>query len=431
MNQYVDFKIAVDPISDLGHYPVRVYGLSGQEYRDRLILPLEHQVYRDVQMFLEYSMPVSTEQLASFGTLLFETLFHDKIGEAFRSAQTEATRDGKSLRIRLCIDPEQIEVAAVPWEFMIDNSNIPLAMKYSFCRFLPRSFSLPSLTVPQGTTLRMLITSALPKELAEKFPLDIQKEVDTVRAALKHLEIKNGIHITELPHLTSSKLSDAVKEIDPHIVHYVGHGIIENGRGALVLENDEGERSDMSATILAATLVDSNVRIIVLNSSHTSNMSVNMISSIAPALMAVNIPAVIATQGSFSDIGGLEFSRKFYQALGSGKSIDQCVIEGRKAIMQLSGQYSNDWGVITLYLRSQDCYLFDISNLHDKKPLKENRHLDHLKQKYDVLLERLHELELQEARFGSINAPVHLKTEVKEVKQQIAAIEEEIASIIA
>ncbi len=356
-SKYVDFKLEIDPAIS-GSYPVRVESGAGSD-RATMSLPTSNEIYTSFMTSLTYNMPIDRAQERDFGKVLYEALIQGKIREAFRAARDDAQRNGQTLRIKLSIDPDLaglVEVAAVPWEFAVSDVGVPLSTEYSFCRFLARAEALPRLTVTDAK-LKVLLTWALPTELAAQYPVNVEAEVAAIQTALKPLVDAGKLTVMVEPHLTGRKLQRRIENDQPHIIHFVGHGVFEGGVGALVLEKTDGSRQDMPVDLLVDNLRSSSVRLVVLNACLTGAVSLNLLRGIAPALLAANIPAVVAMQSSLKDEAGVVFAEDFYANLAENKPIDLCVSRGRRAIR--NSMDTRDWGLATLYMRAPDGILFE------------------------------------------------------------------------
>jgi hypothetical protein len=356
MKDYEDFEIAIDPLRD-GSYPVRIRTERGQEFRDRLILPTADARYQSFQYKLEYQELVTEDDIMAFGELLHETLFHGMIWGAFQAARVQAQARGNALRIRLSIEPDEVAVASLPWEFVADDAGLPLAIEHSFCRYIPRIDPIRALRVTSPEVVKVIITSALPSEVAIHYPLDLDAEIAGIRQSLQPLVDSRQIEMREVPHLTGLKLQRLLEEERPHIIHHIGHGTLNGDMGFLVLETDAGTRKDVSARQLGVLFRGSTVRLVVLNACKTSQVITHLLRGIAPALISANIPAVVGMQSSVLDQTGRMFAEAFYRALARGFPIDGCVAAGRKAIIA-EGISHLDWGLATLYMRAPDGRIF-------------------------------------------------------------------------
>ncbi len=308
---------------------------------------------------LEYpEINTTNKEVCDFGNLLYNTLFPGKILAIFISVRDQAERENRELRIKLVIRPKYVEFASIPWEFACDDVGNPLLSKFFLYRSLPRSESLPPLRVPKGMPLKILLTSALPTNLKDIYPIDIDKEIALIRQALSSVE---NIEIVEIPRLTPKKLSRALTDHRPHIFHFIGHGTFTDDTGFLILEDDEGLRNDYSAIQLLRVL-SGKVRLALINACNSGKISNNVLNGIAPALIGARIPAVIGMQSLIENNTGEIFAQEFYRNLVKNGRIDTSINEGRNLVMAEGNKI--DWGLITLYMRSSDEEIFDFTDLN-------------------------------------------------------------------
>ncbi|GAA5528353.1 CHAT domain-containing protein [Herpetosiphon gulosus] len=364
MSSYADFELTINPKDAENSFVVHGRTAKGMQDSDSLILPVDDPRYQAFQTALDYNTPLTEDQVVDFGIVLYETLLKGKIWALFTTARETARSQGQSLRIKLNIDannPALATVATIPWEFACDSAGIPLTTDHSICRFLTFPESVPVLSLGQEK-LRIALVGALPAEMATTHPVDIQGELAAIHRSLEPLVTQNQVEIIEETQLTAPKLQRLVREWRPHIVHYVGHGDFQGTTGALILDDGNGKKHLSTARTLATLLRNSSVRLVVLNACKTSTVSSTaLLRGIAPALMAANIPAVVAMQSSILDTAGKAFAEEFYRVLATGTPIDACVAEGRKAIIAYNfGQL--DWGLATLYMRADDGVLFNLPN---------------------------------------------------------------------
>ncbi|XSG76558.1 CHAT domain-containing protein [Herpetosiphon llansteffanensis] len=360
MSSYADFELTINPKDAEQSFVVHGRTAKGMQDSDSLIVPIDDPRYQAFQTAIDYSTPLTEDQVIDFGIVLYETLLKGKIWALFMAARDAARSQGQSLRIKLNIDannPALATIATIPWEFACDNAGIPLATDHSICRFLSFPEALPVLNLGQET-LRIALVGALPAEIASTHPVDIQGELAAIQRSLAPLVSQNQLEIIEETQLTAPKLQRLLREQRPHILHYVGHGDFQGTTGALILDDGNGKKHLATARTLAMLLRNSSVHLVVLNACKTSTVSSTaLLRGIAPALMAANIPAVVAMQSSILDTAGKAFAEEFYRVLVSGTPIDACVAEGRKSIITYGfGQL--DWGLATLYMRASDGLLF-------------------------------------------------------------------------
>jgi hypothetical protein len=100
------------------------------------------------------------------------------------------------------------------------------------------------------------------------------------------------------------------------------------------------------------------VRLAVLSGCNTGRREgVSVWSGIAPALVKMGIPAVVANQYRIQDRCAIAFGRQFYQALAGGLPIERAVAAGRVGAYN-ADKSGRDWGVPVLYLRAGDGTIF-------------------------------------------------------------------------
>ena len=103
----------------------------------------------------------------------------------------------------------------------------------------------------------------------------------------------------------------------------------------------------------------SGIRLVVLNACDSGKLAIEPFRSIAPALIRAQIPAVVAQQFKVPEEATRAFVTDFYRSLARGLPIDDCITEGRKAIMNSCGLGQADWGIPVLYTRMASGRLFD------------------------------------------------------------------------
>ena len=87
---------------------------------------------------------------------------------------------------------------------------------------------------------------------------------------------------------------------------------------------------------------------------------VNVWQGLSATLMKYGLPAAIGMQYKVFDESAIAFSRGFYASIAMGMSLDEAVIQGRIAILNLQKMSSIDWGVPVLSMRSKEGILFSL-----------------------------------------------------------------------
>jgi hypothetical protein len=280
--------------------------------------------------------------------------------------------DGLRLRIR----PDTPELAALPWEYAyVAPADMPAGRKgpEGFLALDPR-ISLVRHEIVEGpaTPITPMLADdirlvALLSEVDDAaFPaLDLAVEELNLRQALAGV---GGIDLRVLRPGTHDQLEEVLTG-DATVFHFAGHGEMERemgvepgtieGSGRLILSGDDRRPVPLDATNLALELGARGVRLAVLSACEAAGRDpVTPWSGVASALFRQGIPAVVGMQYTVRDRNAIAFSRRFYRALGAGKSIDTAVSDGRLGIFHRGGGGDRDWGVPVLYLREGPSVLF-------------------------------------------------------------------------
>ena len=279
------------------------------------------------------------EWMEQAGGALFDSLFDRQVLAAYRECRTLAESQHTGVRLRLFTD--QPAVMAVPWEYLYDSQNsgwLALDPKLSLVRGLPLGGRDP---LPVDDNLRVLVMIADPTDLD---PLDSGREWANLAAA-------TGVAAVELIRIepTLVALQDALRQRQPHIFHFVGHGSAD-GEAVLFLRDADGLADAIAGDRLSPLLAGCpSLRLVFLNACEGSAPgTTSAFAGLAQQLIQQQIPAVLAMQAPIYDTHALGFSLEFYTALADGVAVERAVQEGRKRIHQTA--YS--WGIPTFYFQS-------------------------------------------------------------------------------
>jgi hypothetical protein len=308
------------------------------------------------------------------GHKLFEALFLPPIDQCFRAAiaglnlrNGVARRGTTPLRIRLTFDRQEdyAKLAALPWELLRDDRQFLALHAHTP---LVRSHNLR--TVPCGAVagpLRILLVESNP---ADHVSLDTARERETIRATLAN---NSRCEVVCLDHQDISSLREHVRETNCHILHFMGHGGLQNSsqeRFVLWFDGKNGHAEPVTGELLAEFIKDSpSLRLVVLNSCWSATLprraGQDPFTGVATALMARDIPAVVAMQFPISDPAAIAFSAAFYKRLAEGGGISAAVTEGRLAILREDPD-TLEWVTPVLFLAGED-RLFDVARARRRK----------------------------------------------------------------
>ncbi|MFP3939283.1 MAG: CHAT domain-containing protein [Thermoanaerobaculia bacterium] len=299
----------------------------------------------------------------ALGGPLFDALFTGDLRDAYEYRRASARSRGEGLRIRLVFDPEENLPALVPWELLYDGrsghflSLDPLSPVVRQLVAATPTDPRPATTEPP---LRVLVASALPEDAT---PLDAARECRRIEASLAS---RKDVETRIVQQATVRQLRRAIRELGPHVVHFIGHGgFFGAGREAAALFVDSGGAGDpVSGSDLAAVLRGpAELRLVVLNSCNSGGLSRRQgrdaFSGLAAALVRGGCPAVVAMQRPITDRAAIAFGEGFYQALAAGDPVEVAVTEGRQAVFDLDRRRASfEWATPVLYLgvRSGDLF---------------------------------------------------------------------------
>ena len=298
------------------------------------------------------------DEARRFGASLFAALFRGPVSDLYRDALGAAIRQGRGLRITLCLSgaPELIDV---PWEYLFDD---PVFLAMSALTPVVRYLDLPRGQRPRlvQLPLRVLAVVSSPSDYDR---LDVEREQRDLACALEHLCTDGAVELHWLERPTPGALLKALRTDAFHVLHYIGHGGFEqDGRGGnLLFEDEAGWSHPLSGAALGMILHDcSSLRLAVLNACDGAKCgAVDPFSGVAGALVRHGIPAVVAMQSEIRDEAAIGFAIGFYDALAAGQPVDASVSAARLAML---AERSDDveWGAPVLFMRGGDGRLFDL-----------------------------------------------------------------------
>ena len=324
------------------------------------------------------SRDLSVEELIAFG----ESLSNMLLPLTFRAPTRTSVRRFYHLSqvklkpehgLRIQIRAEDTELGKIPWEYVyVPDPDTPpsrrgregflaLDRKISIVRFENHGNSTDNV-IREKDDLRVTVMLS-DGHYADwpKLNLD-QEEVHLLQA----LEGVDGVELNMLRPGTLEQFESLVTSTDStEIFHFSGHGKFEeemgdepgsiDGSGYLILAGENGKPFPLEAQKLAADLKSRGVRLAVLGACEAAEHDLDSPwSGVASSLVSQGIPAVVGMRYTVRDESAIAFSRRFYQAMAAGKSVDSAVSEGRLGIYQRSGSSDRDWGVPVAYMSNDD-----------------------------------------------------------------------------
>lgn len=381
--KYVDFNLQLQGLNrSTNSYEVAVLPSSEIEgTREPTSIKYDFDEFRGDLIDLERKS-LDLGDLIKLGKKLADRLLPvGKVRELFQKAIGKAGSDG-GVRLRLWIRGHNL--AQIPWEYSYlslqtsqddseDRNNfLVLNPKISLVRHEGLEGEYPSLQAKTPNQLS-LVTAFANVQDPKYRPLKLEKEKEGIERALQEFEGKSvKLDWEASENSTPESLRSILQQKKPDIFHFAGHGdFVEldidsatgepKGVGSLVLLENLETRSPqlLSADALARELSAVGVRVAILGACRTGRRDgVSAWTGVAPALIKMGIPIVVAMQYEVKDAHAIAFSKWFYTSLVNGLSIDEAVGVARRAMLDASKDENNlEWGVPVVYMRSRDSVL--------------------------------------------------------------------------
>jgi hypothetical protein len=318
------------------------------------------------------SAAVFQEECRRLGRALWQQVMPGEIGACYKAAYEEARQSNRKLRIRLQLPPE---LEHLPFELLYDaehgillgaNLFVSLVRKSPGKSFKPRNASLP---------LRCLVVIAHPRNVPQ---LNVDQEVAMLEEATSELR---ELGLWELEYIrgpsTLKQLRGMSQSQRFHMLHYVGHGVVDphSGKSFLVFEGDASEEFPVDSNALLPVLSGyTNLSLLVFNSCFGARPVRDLpYASLAQELMKLELPALIAMQREVSDASALFCARELYRSIATGLPVDEALNRVRLGLFENpSTAVLCDWFNPQLYLRLADGRLFVL----DQQPMRWEQEID-------------------------------------------------------
>ena len=281
-----------------------------------------------------------------YGSELFAALFPGPVRDVFDQTLDAARRENRTLRVVLDLDADQA-AADLPWEFLYDSdraSYIAMSRETSLVRQMRHG---ETRAAPENIdVLRMLVMGA-----GDQGPdaLAVRQECDAIVAALGG---RHDVEVLEVEGASLDALRISVAKVDPHVLHFAGHGkwYPDDDEGVLMLADARGRPTKVTGRDLGVILVGSSVRLVLLNSCEGARTSrSDRFAGVAASLVAQGVPAAIGMQYRIDDDAAALFGTEFLTQLAGAGSVDEALTEARMAVFAACNAY--EWATPVLLSR--------------------------------------------------------------------------------
>lgn len=364
IRKLLDFDVAIEAHAEI--YRTRVINSPAGEAREDFDIPftavdLENfvlKVERAISLGHRATRRIETperQMLEDFGDRLFKRAFSGSIRECLMLSREAAYRKDAGLRIRLRLAGELVNI---PWEYLYDEDQgafIALSPETVLVRYV--ELRQPARPFPVDPPLQILVMISAPSDVP---PLSGVREWGKINLALADLAGHGMVRADRTDGGTLAGLQRPLRTSEYHVLHFIGHGLYDEGSqdGALALEGSGGRTRLATGRDLGLMLRGHHsLRLVVLNACEGARSASNdPFGGVAQALVQQGISAVIAMQFEISDSAAVTFTRAFYEAVADGEAVDIAMVEARRSIFAEGNEI--EWATPVLYLRAPDGRVF-------------------------------------------------------------------------
>ncbi|WP_157996314.1 CHAT domain-containing protein [Kribbella sp. VKM Ac-2569] len=342
-------------------------------------------------------------ELKVLGSALYEIAFGEldpadptaaPMRAAFEDTLRTCNKVDRPVRLRLVVESTAQTLGQYPWEFLYldrgdDESGFFLAgqdVHLTLTRYVPNEDTWAQAPEDQDGRLRVLVVVSRPR-IPDMTDLKVGGFVEQL------MQLDHRRFVPDLvPSPTRAELRKRIRALQPHVIHFIGHGranqialkkdaevlardledySVARELGRLVAPVSEADWVDAftACGILRAGLErrDAPQRLIFLHACEGATVAdtdniLEGLNSVARALMGGNgrIGGVIAMQYTIAVEEAELFAKFFYDAISKGQRVDEAVRSARMQFAETplrASQQSWDnrgWGTPVIFLRSED-----------------------------------------------------------------------------
>ena len=289
---------------------------------------LRHLASQLAQMYAD-GVVVGDEHLRIVGGALWSALDAE---EKFEAAVTAAGMDV----LPVVIESDAPDVQVLPWETLFHP-------QHGFIGKNP-IFTLSRQLANRGEESRPLEKGPLKVLLFTSMPegqnrLKVEEEQAQVQAALLPWILKGTVQLEMPDDGRFSTFQKRVADLTPHVLFLSGHGKFygapheEKAHGEFIFETETGAPDPVDEDRIAAALVGSGVRLVVLSACESAKAASDALNNgLTRRLSQQGLPHVIGMRESVLDAAGIQFARALCDALAGRERVDTALQAARIAI---------------------------------------------------------------------------------------------------
>jgi len=226
---------------------------------------------------------------------------------------TQAEIMGAPDPVQLIIVSGDRTIDLLPWELLSGLEKAPLGL--SVARLVPFLLQPPPLSVVLPIRL-LLVTSSASDERAFS-----DREAAVLRSCLKPAVYD----VKEISNATVTSAAEMTHQFDPHIVHYIGHGGIVGGEGAVLLRDETSGSTNWIRAGQISQALPVSTRLFCMSTGFSQrNFDITGLVRFAHSSASVRLPTCVLNRADVDETGAIAFWSGFYDALGvSGGNVLQ------------------------------------------------------------------------------------------------------------
>jgi hypothetical protein len=279
----------------------------------------------------------------------------DQAGLALFDALAAALGPGLGPRLAaedVVLDVEAAELSRLPWELLRVRPNKRMVFADDACPAVRGR--LPFAAPPPGvpTPVHVLVVIGDPTDGR----INAQQEIDAIYAGVCELPACWQVDVLSGPSMP--ELKAAFADIGPHVLHFIGHGVDDDGAPALGVVSPVGGDWPLTADFVENALRNAEPpRLVVLNACRTATgaepagAGPDAAWGVAEAFLDNGAGAVVTMQGDVASDAAVVFSKGLYRSLVCGRSLPEAVATARNDMAFDQRLRPRDWALPVLTAR--------------------------------------------------------------------------------
>lgn len=255
---------------------------------------------------------------------------------------------------RLVLDIDPPELRTLPWELLHDQTRrrwlFSDASRPVVRGTIPFAEPLPQLRLP----IRLLVLIGDPDGTEM---LGTDEELRAIYSGIRDLHCCWQVHV--LFGASMSSLRDQFETISPHVLHFIGHGMLDDaGEPALEVAESGQDPWPLTAGFIVNALNGAPPpRLVVLNACRTSgapdSAPQQLVWGVVGGFLDLGAAAVVSMQGDVESRSAIRASGELYTALTAGQAVDAAVASARSKLQPYPEFRVGDWALPTLTVRAE------------------------------------------------------------------------------